>query len=112
VHVGPEGTVYPGVCAGIVLGTLGRQPSPGDLRALWERVAADWRARPVLSVLAGEGPFGLAEHAREFGYEPGSGYASKCHLCWEARRFLVRRGRHFDEIGPPWLYADEAAEVA
>jgi len=104
VHVGPEGRVYPGVCAGVTLGTLGPAPAAEDVAEFWQGLYEGWDERPVLSVLACEGPFGLSRLARPAGFLPRERYASKCHLCWEVRRFLARNGLHADELGPRWMY--------
>jgi hypothetical protein len=102
VHVGPDGDVMPGTCAGIVLGRIG----PDSATAIWQRLEADHAARAVVGTLARRGPVGLLEAAQEAGYQPQAGYAGKCHLCWEVRRWLALRGRFGQELGPAALYRD------
>jgi hypothetical protein len=133
VHVGPDGLVVPGVCAGIVLGRIrvganSEGPShlparkengpPGreeqTMAALWQRLSAAFSDAgpeqaaqeqwPIVSVLARSGPRGLLESACRAGFVPGEKYAGKCHLCWEIRRFFVSRGMHQGELAPAWLY--------
>jgi hypothetical protein len=101
VHVGPEGRVFPGTCAGIVLGTLGPGHSASDI---WRALDADHSERPVVGTLARCGPVGLLDEAVACGFGPRTAYASKCHLCWDIRRWLARQGLHADELGPPWMY--------
>ncbi len=108
VHVDPDGRVTPGVCAGIVIGRIGPE-TPGEL---WRRLDADWAERPLLSTLAIRGPVGLMDEATRHGYEPAARYASKCHLCWDVRRFLARRGLHAGELGPAELYEPAPAPDA
>jgi hypothetical protein len=100
VHVGPDGLVMPGVCAGIVLGRLG----PDSAADVWRRLDAEHDARPIVSTLAREGPVGLLPGAAAAGFAPAAGYADKCHLCWDVRRFFVREGMHLEELGPAWAY--------
>jgi len=101
VHVDGRGRLMPGTCAGILLG----QVAEGDVAAAWQRLSADHAARPIVGVLAEKGPCGLSAPARDLGFTPRpGGYAGKCHLCWDIRRFLVRLGHARSELGPEWLY--------
>jgi len=88
VHVDPAGRVFPGVCAGIVLG-VAREESIAEI---WRRVSCDHAARPILSALSQRGPVGLLPLARKVGFAPRERYASKCHLCWEIRAHLASQG--------------------
>jgi hypothetical protein len=78
------------------------------VREIWQRLAADHAARPILGRLVGQGPAGLLAEARELGFAPRAGYADKCQLCWDLRRWFVRHGRHGEELQPAWMYQDEA----
>jgi hypothetical protein len=101
VHVGPQGWVYPGTCAGIALGRAG----PG--RPL-DRLLREWRGEgsPIVEALARGGPRALADDARAHGFEPDpQGYAGKCHLCWSVRTFLARAGAGGEELQPEAVYA-------
>jgi hypothetical protein len=43
--------------------------------------------------------------AIELGYTARTtGYASKCHLCADVRKFLVQRGLWHEWVGPPECY--------
>ncbi len=108
VHVGPDGWVMPGTCAGIVLGKL---PAEGDahyktneVARLWNCLWKDHPSRPLLSTLAENGPYALSKTAMQVGFRPRDNYASKCHLCWEARKWLYMRGMHRKELGPEEIY--------
>ncbi len=104
VHVDPEGRVMPGTCAGIVLGKADTQP----IADIWRRLEADHARRPIVGRLAESGPAGLLADARAAGFVPQTGYAGKCHLCWDVRRFFALQNLHEGELGPRWLYAEEA----
>jgi hypothetical protein len=100
VHVDPEGRIFPGTCAGIVLGRFG-PPAVGEI---WRDLDRDHASRPIVGRLAEGGPAALLEEARRAGMVPPDGYAAKCHLCWDIRRFFAGRGMHLDEIAPRWMY--------
>ena len=100
VHVDPSGYVMPGTCAGLVLGRAG----PQSIAEIWQRLSIDHAVRPVVGTLARVGPVGLLPVARAAGYAPRPGYAGKCHLCWDLRRWLALEGRYGDELGPLSLY--------
>ena len=101
VHVDPAGRLMPGTCAGIV---LGRCDTGRDVKTEWARLYEDHAGRDVVGTLACGGPAALAGRAIESGFVPRAGYAGKCHLCWDARRWLVGRGMHEAELGPRWMY--------
>ena len=100
VHVYPDGTVMPGVCAGIALGSAAAEP----IEAIWRRLAEDWPRRPVIGTLASQGPAGLARMAAGVGFAPQDGYAGSCQLCWDVRRFLHDKAGFKEDLSPPWLY--------
>lgn len=103
VHIDPFGNVFPGVCAGIILGNLNNEPAD----ALWNRLSRSWRENPVLSAVVAGGSFELMRRAQEYGYSPRlDGYASKCHLCSDVRQFLFERGVWPNAIGPADCYAN------
>jgi hypothetical protein len=106
VHVDGAGRVFAGTCAGIVLGRVGCE-SGMDLEELWRRF--DYRSHPVFSRLVGGGPVGLSRWACGQGFEPAAGYAGKCHLCYEVRRWLYERGELLEWLGPGRSYGQ--AEV-
>lgn len=101
VHILPDGSVYPGTCAGIVLGNVHRE----SIETMWRRLEADHADRPVLGPLIEGGPAALRARQPSVPVDP-AGYASKCHLCWSVRKHLAAGGMHLEEIGPAWVYTD------
>jgi len=113
VHVDGAGIMCPGTCAGIILGIAGAAESVGEVWcSLWRRFAdgdsaggGPRAATEALSLLVSSGPTALLEVARADGYEVRpDGYGSKCHLCWEVRRWLFERRRLPGELGPARVY--------
>jgi len=100
VQVDPFGFVRPDMCPGVNLGNA-RSRRIAEL-ARTEHVLAT----PLLADLAEGGPGALIGLAEEHGFEPGTAYASKCHLCFAMRRHLVAGMP--DEFGPPHLYQEVA----
>lgn len=101
IHVDPHGNVFPSVCAGIVLGNARQRPLPGILADF------DLSEHPLLRTLVETGPVALMQEAIARGCEPAAGgYASKCHVCFEARRFFHERGLYPAEVGPEEIYTD------
>jgi hypothetical protein len=108
VHIDPWGCVMPGTCAGLVLGLAGQE----SIAAIWHRLQADYADRPIVGTLVRQGPAGLLPWAEAAGFVPSGGYAGKCQLCWDIRRWLAAGGRHADELGPTELYqAADRADV-
>ena len=105
VHLAPGGEIFPATCAGLVLGQAGCQ----GVQAVWQELAQGPANRPILAALADQGPAGLVPWARESGFEPRPGYASKCHLCWDVRSHLARQGLGGGELGPEWVYRESSA---
>ena len=104
VHIGPEGHVFPGVCAGIIMATVNGR----SMVDVWEDLHANWPQNPVLDAVVTGGSYELMQRAKAFGYvERESGYASKCHLCTDVRQFLFERGIWPEAVGPKACYADE-----
>jgi len=100
VHVDAAGWVYPGTCAGI---SLGRATADRPLDLL----LTEWRVAdsPIIAMLADGGPRALATFAARHGFQPdAAGYAGKCHLCWAARKALVRAGAAGETLRPETLY--------
>lgn len=97
-HFDPYGNYISGFCGGLTV---------GDWHDL-ARVRADYAAErfpPLIEVLVQAGPYGLYQMAVvEHGYEALSdGYAGKCHLCVDVRRWLVGQGE-FVELRPREFY--------
>ena len=61
---------------------------------------------PVFKALAKTGPVSLVQEAIKHGFQEPEGYASKCHVCYEARRFFWEHGLHRDEVGPAEVYVE------
>ncbi len=101
VHIGPDQIIMPGTCAGIILGRAGNSQ---DIAGAWTELDNNWSKRQVIGTLATKGPVGLARKAEAFGFMLRETYASKCHLCWEVRKFLLEKGQASQELGPGWMY--------
>ncbi len=110
VHVDGSGRVCGGTCAGIVLARL---TDAASVVAAWRRLAEAFGrpgSRPeqdleVAAILSARGPTGLLDRATVLGYDarPG-GYADKCHLCWDVRRWLFEKGHFAGQLGPAGVY--------
>ncbi len=104
VHVDGAGRITPGVCAGLVLGVV----TDGDqIGSQWQKLDSDHASRPIVGLLAQCGPVGLMDLARQSGFAPAAGYASKCHLCWSIRRHLSAGGLGGGELAPAEFYGAE-----
>lgn len=101
VHVDGAGNVFSGTCIGIIVGQV-KPRKAVTLDELW--CGFDYREHPIISVLVDQGPVGLWSIAEELGYVGGQGYASKCHLCYELRSFLHKRGLSGEQLGPGVCY--------
>ena len=62
----------------------------------------DAHSHPIFSTLLNLGPLGLAQEARELGYELKEDYADRCHLCQEARQVL--RVKYPEHLQPDQHY--------
>jgi len=128
VHVDANGILCPGTCAGIVLGRATGAGAPGGQRQssrertasvseIWQGLSvrfADIQRNcdafgsgqtDVIGLLAQRGPTALMKCAERWGYgRRAGGYASKCHLCWDVRRWLFENGYFLDQLGPSVIY--------
>lgn len=97
-HFDPYGNFIPSFCSGISLGDA------RDLLALFESFDLD--ALPVVRTLVDSGPYGLFRFAeKEFGYKPPkAGYAGKCHLCVDVRKWIRNQTDEFQELSPAGFY--------
>jgi MoaA/NifB/PqqE/SkfB family radical SAM enzyme len=99
IHIDPQGNVFPPICAGIILGNARKQP----LSRIHQTF--ELGEHPLVKTLAEAGPVPLLAEAVRRGFrEDPEGYASKCHMCFEVRRFFWERGIHRDEVGPEEIY--------
>jgi hypothetical protein len=101
-HFDNYGNFVPGFCGGLSLGDC------RELGTLLEQ-GVELEGRPVLARIISGDFAGLLGLARAHGYrESDTGYLSKCHLCAEIRRHLVREqaaGRGaFPELVPLPFY--------
>ena len=102
VHIDAYGHIFPGVCSGIILGRATPERSVGEV---WRELAANWQQHLVVAALVRGGSFALLEHARAAGFcERAVGYADKCHLCADVRRWLFERGQWPAWLGPRECY--------
>lgn len=97
-HLDLYGNFIPGFCSGLAL-------------SHWSEVARlrddfeTGRFSPLIAILIDSGPYGLFTFARDqYGYKPlRRGYAGKCHLCVDVRRYLARTAE-FEELKPRQFY--------
>ena len=109
VHVDGKGIVCPGVCTGIILGIINSSNSVSRIwQNLWDNFVDDnteERGDDIISLLVRSGPVALLQQAERLGYaRKPDGYASKCHLCWDVRRWLFENGYFSDRLGPASVY--------
>lgn len=96
LQVDPFGFLRPDLCPGVNLGNT-KQNRVVEL-ATTKRV----ERVPLLTSIAESGPLAILARAKQSGFEPRQSYASKCQLCFEIRRHLVKEMP--EEFGPPHLY--------
>ncbi|MEW6250707.1 MAG: radical SAM protein [Planctomycetota bacterium] len=111
VHIDPGGHVFPGTCAGVILGRAASDAPEGaggrSLAVLREDLRTGWPRHPVLGPVVGGGPVALLERVRALGYVEKPGYADKCHLCADIRQWLARQGLWREAVGPrEWVVQD------
>ncbi|MEN6307445.1 MAG: hypothetical protein ABFD91_06780 [Anaerohalosphaeraceae bacterium] len=98
VHIDPHGNVFSGQCSGLVIENLTKHP----LDVIW-RDFNPLQCPPWKELLT-EGPAGLLDEACSHGYSPRPGYASKCHLCTDLRRFFFDKTCFWPIISPQECY--------
>ena len=93
-HLDLFGNYVPGLCSGLAV----RREDLGT--------PIDPNAYPLLTALYNSGVGALFQIAsKEYGFQPSDGYISKCHLCYDIRRFLVQeKGLVSQELQPVALY--------
>lgn len=129
VHIDAYGNVFPGVCSGIIWGRIASPaatpllaPSPPtpetpaadpavwpsrfpSIHTLWRYAAAWWPKHPIIGRVVEGGSYRLYEFARDQGFVARSGgYANKCHLCHDVRRWLYHHGFFASTLGPEEVY--------
>ncbi len=97
-HFDLYGNYISGFCGGLSIGSW------RNLQQVRENFRSG-RYPALIGTLITKGPYGLYQYAmEEFGYEPlADGYAGKCHLCVDVRRYMVDRG-DFPELQPSGFY--------
>lgn len=93
-HIDLYGNYIPGLCSGLAI----------DYRDLGEIIDKD--KYPIITTLYTKGIRGLHDIAVEkFGFHPENEYLSKCHLCFEIRKFLVTKTKSFyNDLAPQEYY--------
>jgi len=100
VHIGPKGEVH--LCQGLLLGTSALTTSLKDIFQSYQP-----NQHPLVAALTAGGPTALARLAQNYGFQPAATYADNCHLCFDARRFLLPYFPQY--LGPSHLYHDKNA---
>ena len=98
VHIDPYGNVFCGQCSGITLGKL----EGISLDKLWREFDPERMA--FIDQLFKGGPCGLLDHAGRHGHHPKPGFAAKCHICMELRRFYFDKKLFWPIISPDECY--------
>ena len=74
---------------------------------LWRYANDHWPQHPIIGRVVTGGSYQLYEYAKQSGFTPRpEGYASKCHLCHEVRRWLFNRGQFSQVLGPAEVYSE------
>jgi MoaA/NifB/PqqE/SkfB family radical SAM enzyme len=98
VHLDPNGLVFPSKCSGIIFINAKEQ-------SLSEAIKSGiYKHNPIMDALMIKGPVGLLLLAEKEGYTPKAGYVSKCHLCYEIRKFL--QPYYMEFLGPKSVYME------
>jgi hypothetical protein len=95
VHIDNYGNYITGFCGGISLANI------EELKDSWE---IDLNKRPIIKALLNSIKE-LYEIGLEFGYQKKvEGYISKCHLCVDIRKHLLKNNLDFIELSPKEFY--------
>jgi MoaA/NifB/PqqE/SkfB family radical SAM enzyme len=96
IHIDNYGNYITGYCGGISLGDA------KDLNSMREM---DLEQKPILKLLVSDVEIFFEFAVHEFGYkEQKEGYISKCHLCLDIRRHIIRQDGKFKELQPEEFY--------
>ncbi len=99
VHVDSYGNVQ--FCQGITVGNLWRKP----LRRIMDELEPE--RHPIIGPLMRGGPAALAAELR---VRPARSYADGCHMCYEIRKALRKRGRYKAVLRPDQAYGEGPGE--
>lgn len=97
VHIDSFGNVQ--FCQGITLGNVWKR-SIGDIMSEF-----DPDCHPLIGPLIRGGPISLA---KELGIRPKRTYADECHMCYDIRCVLRRRGRFKSILTPDQAYGESS----
>lgn len=98
VHIDPYGNVFCGQCSGMCVGNINHAP----LDTLWREF--DPEQMDFWKILFAGGPCGLLDLAQKEGYAQRPGFATKCHICTELRRFCFDKKLFWPIISPDECY--------
>jgi molybdenum cofactor biosynthesis enzyme MoaA len=101
VHVDPYGNVL--FCQGVSIGNAWKKPLKTIISEL------EPQKHPIIGPLMKAGPVALAE---EFDIAPRKAYADACHMCYEVRCALRKKGRLKSVLVPDQLYGTAAQSSA
>jgi hypothetical protein len=96
VSIDPYGYVQ--LCSGISIGNAKERKLSEIIKTY------DPQAHPILKALFEGGPAGLAKIAISYGFNPTE-YADDCHLCYEARKALLK---HYPQYLAPAIWYERA----
>jgi len=97
-HFDNYGNYIPGFCGGITL---------GDCRNLMGLLTEgiDLTSFPILKFLIEQDFKSFFHFTKDLGYqEDPEGYFSKCHLCLDMRKYLIKKEYYFQELKPKEFY--------
>lgn len=101
VHIDPYGNIFPGTCCGIILGSTLCE----NITDVYDWLDTKGPSGPILETLTTQGPVGMTELARRYGFKPlAKGYVSKCQLCYHIRWTLYQAGQFKKWLGPEQAY--------
>jgi hypothetical protein len=100
-HLDLFGNYIPGLCSGLAV-------RRDDLGSPLEPYGY-----PIISLLYRDGVKGLFDFAGgEYNFVPKDDYISKCHLCFDIRRYLTEEtDRSFPELSPEGFYTDLRSDL-
>jgi MoaA/NifB/PqqE/SkfB family radical SAM enzyme len=95
-HIDNYCNYLPGFCAGISLGNF------KDFTSIFGGI--NLSEKPILKALT-QNMESLFKISKEYGYEESpEGYISKCHLCLDVRKHIIKKTGEFSELAPLEFY--------
>ena len=92
INVDAYGCVSSWICSGILLGNAHETP----LSQILTRPLTD--QPQIVQDLVAHGPGCMLDMAEKHGFQPATGYVTKCHLCWDIRTAIHI---HYPELFAP-----------